>query len=196
MVHEKTKLKQIASFQGFNLLELIITVSIVTILALMAMPNYKAYRLKAIGAIAKNHLASLLQFEKVFFNEFNSYSSRLDQIGFQVDGALPFNIGFGSDFPVNAPGAPIGSPTCNFTCEFDSATCAKTVCASTANWTCSLSASSALDGNVMSSISATAFQAEAHGHLANGVCGEGARTDIHSYAIDQNGKFYFTPNGL
>lgn len=178
--------------KGFSLIDLIVSVAILGILSSIAVANYKSYRTKAMVSGGKNHLAVLFKFEKIFFNEFNTYSARLDQLGFKVDGVSVFNIGFANDFNNVPVGAPSGSATCNYTCN----SCIPSTCSPPALWTCGMPASNSLDASAGSVATNTTFSAQAHGHLDNAECSENSSTNIYTISVDQNGNWIVNPNGI
>ncbi len=183
------------SRKGFSILDLLASIAIISILSSIAISSFNSYQYRAKGAIAKSHLGAILQYEKLFFTEYNAYSSRLDQLGFQVDGQVPFNIGFATDFNNVPPGAPTGSATCKSMC--DSSTCARAVCNTTSNWLCTPTSYGDLDGSLYSYASATAFRAEAHAHLEYSTCPPTSIGGVtHTFTIDQNGAFFTNLNGL
>src|SRR5690606_18360245 len=99
--------------------------------------------------------------EKGFYAEYMSYTSRLDAIGFGVEGKIYINIGFKQDHPPPT-GAPQGTANCNNLCEGISA---NRCTASKASWKCMQSAAYYLDGSVPAYATASTFLAGAHGHL-------------------------------
>ncbi len=177
---------------GFSIIDLMVTIAIVSILASIAIPNFHNYLLRAKASDARSTLGHLYVFEKTFFAEYNSYSSRLDQIGFSADGTLYYNFGFFNDNAfVPANGGPLGSATCINTCGVGGAA----ICSSGITWTCAPSACFNLDGLIQfrgtagSGADSTGFLAEAHAHLDEGVCDiatESFLTGLDTWTIDEN----------
>ncbi len=169
--------------KGFSLIDLMVAVAIIAILASVAIPNFLAFRRKAQIADARSQLGTIYKLEKIFFQEFNSYSARLDQIGFQIDGVSVFNFGFVADF--TPPANPGGSASCTHTCN----ACTPTHCNPLASWTCGLPASNSTDSTGLSFASVSSFLAEAHGHLDNDSCAADVLTNVYTITIDQNGQW-------
>lgn len=89
--------------QGFSLIELIVVVGIISILALVAVPNLLKFQAKAKQTNAKTELASIYGLEKAYFTEYSTYSPDLPQLGFAPDGV-----------PVAADGCPESTPSANW----------------------------------------------------------------------------------
>ncbi len=156
--------------EGFSLVELMVAVAIAGVLAVVAAPRYSDLIDKVRMGNAKALLGAFYTAEKIFYAEYESYSTRLDAIGFSPDGAVYFNIGFRNDFPP-PPGVLRGSPTCNCLCY-------NTGCAMATTWVCAPSAGFSTDGSNLSSATRTTFTVEAHAHLdgAHSIFGAAART--------------------
>jgi prepilin-type N-terminal cleavage/methylation domain-containing protein len=73
--------------QGFSLLEIMIVVSIIGILATIAIPNYQKYRARARQMEAKAILSGVYAAEKSFYAEYGTYAGNLRFGGFALDGA-------------------------------------------------------------------------------------------------------------
>jgi type IV pilus assembly protein PilE len=88
---EKTSMRN--SIRGVTLIELLIVVVIVSILAAVAYPNYRAYVQKSKRNEAK---AALLQIatnqERVYLNE-NEYTESMTKLGFSGDDNVPTGSG-------------------------------------------------------------------------------------------------------
>lgn len=80
---------------GFSLVELMVTVSIIGVLAGIAIPNYRLLRVKAYQSEAKASLANLYIAEHSFFLTYESYYANLYAVGFAPSGRVRYNIGFG-----------------------------------------------------------------------------------------------------
>jgi type IV pilus assembly protein PilE len=75
---------------GFTLIELMITVSIVAILAAIAIPSYNAYIRKSRRTDAKSALLDMASLEERYFSSNNAYSSSPSDLGYAT--ALPILI--------------------------------------------------------------------------------------------------------
>lgn len=82
------------SNKGFSLVELMVVVSIIGILAAIAIPSVSKYMAKARQSEAKSNLSSLYTAEKAFFAEYNTFDSRFAAVGFTPEGQLRYAIGF------------------------------------------------------------------------------------------------------
>jgi len=78
--------------RGFTLIELMITVAIVAILSMIAVPGYNNYITKSNRTEAKNALAELSNKQEIYFLQHDTYS---DQIDVDEDG---LGLGYGSLF--------------------------------------------------------------------------------------------------
>jgi type IV pilus assembly protein PilE len=67
---------------GFTLIELMITVSIVAILAAIAIPSYNAYIRKSRRTDAKSALLDMASLEERYFSSNNAYSSNPTDLGY------------------------------------------------------------------------------------------------------------------
>jgi type IV pilus assembly protein PilE len=66
--------------QGFTLVELMITVSIMTILALIAYPGYQNHLVRLRASDAQAQLLDIMQRQRKFFTEANQYTTDLTLI--------------------------------------------------------------------------------------------------------------------
>lgn len=81
---------------GFSLLELLIVMSIIGILAMIGIPRYTNYVVKARQSEAKVGLNAIYQGETAFHLEHGTYTASLSAIGYSPMGHVRFNIGFGT----------------------------------------------------------------------------------------------------
>lgn len=80
---------------GFTLVELMITVVIVSILAAIAIPSYSTYIQKSRRTDAKATLLNLASLEERYFSTNNSYTNLPANLGYPVGTATPFAVGSG-----------------------------------------------------------------------------------------------------
>ena len=76
---------------GFTLIELMIVVSIVGILAAIAIPNYMRYQARSKQSEARINLRSIYTSQNTYFAENDRYSNDLDTLGWIPEGATRYN---------------------------------------------------------------------------------------------------------
>jgi type IV pilus assembly protein PilE len=81
--------------QGFTLVELLITVVIVSILAAIAIPSYSSYILKSRRTDAKSALLNLASLEERYFSTTNIYTAAPANLGYPAGTAVPFPVSNG-----------------------------------------------------------------------------------------------------
>lgn len=160
---------------GFSLLELMIVVAVAAILVMIAMPNYQRMVERVKLNQGKMALASLHSAEKIFYAEYESYTTRLDAVGFLLEGKTYFEIGFDMDFPP-PPNAPQGTAACNKLCN--------ATCALSAGGICTAAATNSLDGTFLGFATANTYRAVGHSHFGQVVIGP--NQNAHTLTIDQN----------
>lgn len=95
---------------GFSLIELMISVSLISILAMIGIPSYDKFRAKAYMAEYTGYLAAIRTAETSFFTEYSGYHSSFRVIGFLPLGNVYANeIGFHSAGTVPPEGPPVDS---------------------------------------------------------------------------------------
>ncbi len=96
--------KNINIQKGFSLIELMVVIAIVGILSAVAIPSFKSYQERAKQSEAKAGLAAIYTAQKNFFAEHLVYYSNLYAIGYQTEGDLNYNTGFGNTSSVQPVG--------------------------------------------------------------------------------------------
>lgn len=105
---------------GFTLIELMVTVAIVTILATIAVTSYSSQVQKSRRTEAKSALLDLAGREERLFSTTNAYSDKQTFLGYAASGtATMTNVSFGNGYyklTVNVPdttqtGLPAGTPS-------------------------------------------------------------------------------------
>ena len=149
----KKKTLKIHNQEGFTLIELMVVLGLISTLAMMAMASYETYVRRAYVANAKSGLAQLYTMEMGYSAEYNSFTSRLDAIGFSLQGHTAFDMGFDNDQP-GPPGTPQGNAYCNTLCN--------TGCPLSGEVVCMAAAQNSLDGVHKADITRSTFRAVAH----------------------------------
>ena len=81
--------------KGFSMIELMVVVAIIGVLAAIGIPQYSKFQAKARQSEAKLSLAALFTAEESFRQEWNQFSTNLNNIGFSVQGSrLRYKTGF------------------------------------------------------------------------------------------------------
>lgn len=96
---------------GFTLLELLVTVSIIGLLATVGIPLWKKQVQKAKKSEAKVGLAAIYSVQKGFFTEFGAFGSNLTILGFEIEPAAKYyTFGFPDASCNGTPVKPIQDP--------------------------------------------------------------------------------------
>jgi type IV pilus assembly protein PilE len=152
-------LKKMGRMDGFSLVELMFAVAIAGILMTIAVPNYMKFSDKVRIQAGKGLLVAVFIAEKNFFAEHNTFTTRLDAIGFGANGKTYFNIGFGGDFP--PPSYVVSDSACNELCNVG--------CSLSREANCQLDALNGLDGDVPGYANGDDFQATGHAHFERSI---------------------------
>jgi prepilin-type N-terminal cleavage/methylation domain-containing protein len=92
--------------KGFSLTEMMIVVSVISLLAVIGIPQYSKMKQRTRDIEAKTGLSNLFAAEHSFQSYYSFYHTNLEAIGFSMEGKLYFNIGFGN--PTNVVASDYG----------------------------------------------------------------------------------------
>jgi type IV pilus assembly protein PilE len=84
--------RHVENARGVTLIELLITVAIVSIIAAIAIPSYNSYVLRTHRTEAKSALLSMAAAEERFYSTQNAYTSVPTQLGY-TGASFPINVG-------------------------------------------------------------------------------------------------------
>jgi type IV pilus assembly protein PilE len=87
---------------GFTLIEMMIAAAIIAILALIAVPSYQAYIVRANEGVAKAFLAELASRQQAFYNDRRSFAEDLADLGYATE-----TVGLRGDGQIAADGDPL-----------------------------------------------------------------------------------------
>jgi prepilin-type N-terminal cleavage/methylation domain-containing protein len=157
-----------SSRRAFTLVELIVTVAIAGVLSAIAAGALREFRQRVYNSQGKAALFSLYSLQKSFHTEFNTYTTRLDAVGFSLTGKTFMNVHIGRGAmggPSIPPNGPQGTPDCFETCDGSA-----TAKACQPNLECAPSAYGYGMAGTLSEGFATqnSFQARSHGHFYKG----------------------------
>ncbi len=95
---------------GFSMIELMISVSLIGILAMIGIPSYSNFRAKAYQAEYTGYLAAIRTAQTSFFTEYGGYHSSFKVLGFAPMGKVYANaIGFNSAGTTTPEAPPTGT---------------------------------------------------------------------------------------
>lgn len=92
---------------GFTLIELLIVVVVLSILAAIAMPQYRDYVVRSNRTVAKNLLVQVADRQEQFYAANKRYAADLTDLGYP--GATSFVVGKGSETAASDSGAALYS---------------------------------------------------------------------------------------
>jgi len=78
--------------RGFTLIELLIVVTVMGLLAAIAIPRFNHLKQKANVATMQTALKNLGQAEETFFAEHGAYTAALDSLNFQPSGEMTLTV--------------------------------------------------------------------------------------------------------
>jgi type IV pilus assembly protein PilA len=78
--------------RGFTLIELLIVVTVLGLLAAIAIPRFTTVKARAAAATMQTALKNLGQAEETYFAEFGAYTSNLDSLNFKPTGELMLTV--------------------------------------------------------------------------------------------------------
>jgi type IV pilus assembly protein PilA len=96
----------VQSQKGFSLVELMVVVSIIGILAAIAIPNFQRFTAKAKQGEAKSNLAAVYSAERAFQAEWGTYTSGFNNVGYRPSGYVRYAHGWTGNFGVMPTGYP------------------------------------------------------------------------------------------
>jgi type IV pilus assembly protein PilA len=104
---------------GFTLIELMVVVSIIGLLAAIAVPQFTQYRKKAFDAAAKSDLKNAAVTQEAFWGEHGKYTDSIDELkaaGAKVSQGVEMSASVnGDDFTLTAKATPCAPGTGEYT---------------------------------------------------------------------------------
>lgn len=96
---------------GFTLVEIMIVVTIIGILAAIAIPNFLSYQSKARQSEVKMHLQAIHSAQSTYFAENDTYTDNFFYLPWKAEGVLRYTYSLGPN-PANLKGQlpPMGVP--------------------------------------------------------------------------------------
>lgn len=166
--------------KGFSLVELMVVVSIIGILAAIAIPNFQRFTSRAKQAEAKANLSALYTAMRAYHAEFSLYRANFSRNGYAPTGNVRYNHGFSAE---NGTAPQPGEPNAGAV-YFNSTA----YCAVLANG-CTTLQIPAPPGAVAGTPTNTTFIAQATAFLRQGAVAD-------TWTIDQTKTFNNTSNGI
>ncbi len=174
------------SQKGFSLVELMVVVSIIGILAAIAIPNFQRFTAKAKQSEAKAALAAIYSAERAFHSEWQMYHGSFSVVGYKPTGRMRYEHGFAGAGPA-LPGGYTGPAA-------DALINTAAFCAVAAN-ACAVEAAPIAPGTAATAGAGTPtaviFVAGAGAHIGNA-----AAADIDRWTINQDKAVVNTNDGL
>jgi len=100
---------------GFTLIELMIVVSIIGILAAVAIPNFFELQARSKQSEAKANLKAIFTAEKAFFQERNRFSTLTGEVGFEPERNNRYAYFLAASGPLQARAGSVGARGTTFT---------------------------------------------------------------------------------
>ena len=88
--------------KGFTLLELMVVIAIISILSALAVPSFLQLEARAKQAEVKTNLRALYTTEKAYYQEQNTYSQYVGQIGFAIERSNRYQYNLNGTGSVNS----------------------------------------------------------------------------------------------
>jgi prepilin-type N-terminal cleavage/methylation domain-containing protein len=83
--------------RGFTVIEILIVLTIISVLVSMAIPRFLVYRMRAQRAEAQTNLSAIMKMETAHFSEHGTYTDNLKRLSWGPTGSPRYIYGFASD---------------------------------------------------------------------------------------------------